>query len=128
VTVGLILDTTALVAYMNGSINVGTRIAEAADEGYDVLVPALCLAQAHRDADATSFRWLGVLADVGNVQVVPLERRRCSIVGSWSRALGTLDLAHVAVEAAANPIVPIVTTRGHLLRTVLPAAWPIIEP
>jgi hypothetical protein len=126
--VGLVLDTTAITAYMRGSVRVGAQIAVAADAAFDVLVPATCLAQAYREADAVTFHLLDVLADLPNVVVAPLERGHCSVLGGWARALGSLDLAHAVIETAAHPIVPLVTSRADLATSILPAAWPMIAP
>jgi len=126
--IGLVLDTTALVAYANGIESVGIRVAQAADDSLEVLVPALCLAQAYREAGRDAYRLLDVLVQIPNVVVGPVERRHCSVLGGWSHVLETLDLAQVAIEAAAYGVVPVMTSRADLLHRVLPHAWPIIAP
>ena len=126
--IGLVLDTTALVAYTSGVESVGIRVAQAADDSLEVIVPALCLAQAYREAGRDTYRLLDVLVQIPNVVVGPVERRHCSVLGGWSHALETLDLAQVAIEAAAYGVVPVMTSRAGLLHRVLPRAWPIIAP
>jgi hypothetical protein len=126
--VGLVLDTTAITAYMRGSVRVGAQIAVAADAAFDVLIPATCLAQAYRESDSVTFHLLDVLADLPNIVVAPLGREHCSVLGGWAQALGSLDLAHAVTETAAHPIVPLVTSRADLVTRVLPAAWPTIAP
>jgi hypothetical protein len=127
--VRVVLDTTALVAYMRETTDVvGSKIAAANDVGASVIVPATCLAQAYAESDSDTFHLLDVISDLPNVIVAPLERSHCSILGSWSRILGgSLDLAHAMMEAAAYRIVPILTSRGDQVRQVLPKEWPIIS-
>jgi hypothetical protein len=122
-----VLDTTALVAYMRGTTDVvGSRIAIANDLNANVLVPSTCLAQAYAEADSVTSHLLDVVADLPNVVVVPLERDHCSVLGGWSRTLGSLDLAHALMEAAAYLTVPIITSRGDLAHRILAKEWPII--
>lgn len=44
--IGLVLDESAVVAYCNGSVDVGETIREVAIEGAAVALPVLCLAEA----------------------------------------------------------------------------------
>jgi hypothetical protein len=44
----LVLDTSAIVAYAEGSIHVGEPISEVRDEGGLVVVPVVCLVEAAR--------------------------------------------------------------------------------
>ncbi|MBC8990946.1 hypothetical protein H9X95_12375 [Micromonospora chalcea] len=125
---GLALDTAALLAYASGAKDVGARIAEAADYARDVLVPALCLAHANQQATAPQWELLELLAALPQVQITPVEPDMCAYLGGWSRRMtGRMDLAQLAMEAAANPLVPIVTDRRELLGEVLPKEWPIID-
>lgn len=125
---GLALDTAALLAYASGAKDVGARIAEAADYARDVLVPALCLAHAHQQATAPQWELLELLAALPQVQITPVEPDMCAYLGGWSRRMtGRMDLAHLAMEAAANPLVPIMSDRRELLGEVLPKEWPIID-
>jgi hypothetical protein len=125
---GLALDTTALLAYSATKLDVGHRIAKAADRGADVLVPALCLALAHQQATASQWEMLEVLAGLPHIRITPVEADMCSMLGGWSRRLaGQLDLAQLAMDAAAHPLVPILTDRRELLGEVLPKEWPIID-
>ncbi len=124
---GLLLDTSALKAYMRGSIDVGAQIADASSMNLATIVPALCFAQAYRESNRDSFHMLDVLGANPAVMVAPLEQGHCSVLGGWSRTLGSLDLAHAAVEAAANALVPIMTAHRDLVTRILPAEWPIID-
>ncbi|WP_330438772.1 hypothetical protein OHB44_27705 [Micromonospora sp. NBC_00821] len=125
---GLALDATALLAYSSSERDVGHRIAEAADYGVHVLVPALCLVRAHQEATPDQWEMLEVLAALPHIRVTPVEPNMCSFLGGWSRRMaGHTDLAQLAMDAAAHPLVPIMTDRRELLGEVLPKEWPIID-
>lgn len=59
--------------------------------------------------------------------VDPLARADCPFVGGRARTLEAMDVAHAALAAAANPVVPVMTSLGDLFGRVLPKEWPIIE-
>ncbi len=125
---GLALDTAALLAYSAMELDIGHRIARAADQGVDVLVPSLCLAHAHLQATAGQWEMLEVLAALPHVRVTPVEADMCAFLGGWSRRMaGRMDLAQLAMDAATHPLVPIMTDRRELLGEVLPKEWPIID-
>ncbi|WP_327034299.1 hypothetical protein [Micromonospora ureilytica] len=125
---GLALDTAALLSYSSGAKGVGKRIAEAADYNRDVLVPALCLVGAHEQATTEQWEMLELLGALPQVQITPVEPEMCSYLGGWSRRMaGHTDLAQLAMDAAAHPLVPIMTDRRELLGEVLPKEWPIID-
>ncbi|HEX7744864.1 MAG TPA: hypothetical protein VF462_06345 [Micromonosporaceae bacterium] len=125
---GLALDTAALIAYASGTDEVGMQIAKAADQNRDVLVPALCLAHAHRQASNDQWVLLEVLAMLPNVHVTPVEAGMCAILGGFTRRMADrMDLAQLAMDAAVHPLVPIVTDQRELLGEVLPKEWPIID-
>ncbi|MGC4807074.1 hypothetical protein [Micromonospora sp. DT233] len=125
---GLALDTAALLAYSSTDLDVGHRIAETADHGMNVLVPALCLAGAHQQATPTQWELLEVLATLPHVRVTPVEAEMCSFLGGWSRRMDErMDLAQLAMDAAIHPLVPIMTDRRELLGEVLPKEWPVID-
>ncbi|WP_033344502.1 hypothetical protein [Catenuloplanes japonicus] len=126
-TAGLVLDTSAILSYTAGSEFVGERIAKTADQGLEVVVPALCLSQAYREADSEQWHYLDVLSTLPQTVVAPVELNMCAIMGGWSRMLKTMDLAQTAMEAAARPIVPIMSAHADLIHQVLPKEWPIIE-
>ncbi|MEV5823713.1 hypothetical protein ABUL04_04885 [Micromonospora harpali] len=125
---GLALDTAALLAYSSTDLDIGHRIAEAADYGVNVLVPALCLASAHQQSTPLQWEMLELLATLPHVRVTPVEADMCPFLGGWSRRMGgRMDLAQLAMEAAMHPLVPIVTDRREVLGEVLPKEWPIID-
>ena len=123
---GIVLDTAALVAYAAGDLRVGEIVALLADRGETVVIPAACLATAYRAVDAKGSSLLDLIAGLDHVIVAPLAREHCTAAGSWSRGLG-LDTAHAAIEAASNPVTPLMTGhRGWVVR-FLPQAWPILD-
>jgi hypothetical protein len=125
--IGLVLDTSAILAYTRGSARVGERITYAADNALDVLVPALCLAEAYRQTDTAGWSYVDILGTLPNVVVAPVEPGHCPFLGGWARTLGTMDLAHAAIETAANPIVPLMTAYRDVVTRALPKEWPIID-
>jgi hypothetical protein len=124
--VGLVLDTDVLLVYAGGSDQVGLIMSKIADVGSSVLVPATCLASAYRDGLSVSWPYLDVLSSLPYVVVAPLEHDQCAVLGGWARSLG-LDLAHAAMEAAAHPIVPLMTAHRERVTEFLPKQWPIID-
>jgi hypothetical protein len=124
--VGLILDASALLSYAEGREAVGHEIAETADHGLTVLVPATCLAAAYKDVNSEGWPYLDVISGMPSVVVVPLEHDHCAVLGGWARTLG-LPLAHAAVETANHPIVPLMTAHRDLVTQFLPKEWPIID-
>lgn len=125
--IGRVLDTSAMLAYARGSRVVGEELALAADDSLDVLLPALCLAEAYRQINDDGWHYLDVLATLPNVVVAPVEHGHCAVMGGWARVVGGMDLAQAAIETAANPIVPLVTAHRELLTRILPKEWPIID-
>ena len=69
-----------------------------------------------------------MLAALPHIRVTPVEADMCAFLGGWSRRMASrMDLAQLAMDAAANPLVPILTDRRELLGEVLPKEWPIID-
>jgi hypothetical protein len=96
VPIRVVLDTTAVIAYTQGSVNVGEILVEVTDEDAFFAVPAVCLVEAARTAVDAKLR---LLTAHPACQVLPL------LVADWSplvaamRVLHRLDLA-VALYAA----------------------------
>jgi hypothetical protein len=124
--VSLILDADALLAYARGSERIGTLIAESADDGKSVLIPATSLADAYRRVDSDGLRYLDIISTLSWVDIVPLDRELCPFVGGWARKLG-LELAHAAIEASSHPMTPFLTSRRELVTEHLAKEWPIID-
>lgn len=124
---GLVLETSAVVAYAEGNFEVGMKIAETTDRGLEIIVPAVCLAEAYQRTSAENSAYLDLLTDLDSVSVAPVERDMCSVLGGWTRILKAMGVAQAAMEAAGRPVVPIMTDQGHLVHQILPREWPIIE-
>ena len=123
---GIVLDTAALLAYASGDLKVGEIVALLADRGETVVIPAACLATAYRDVDDEGSNLLDLMASLEHAVVAPLSREHCAVAGGWSRILG-LDTAHAAIEAASNPVTPLMTEHRSLVIRFLPKAWPIVD-
>jgi hypothetical protein len=100
----LVLDTSAIVVYVEGSIHVGEPIAEVHGAGGTVVVPVVCLVEAARKVGDDMLR---VLIDGPAREVAPLVGERWAAVASGVRVLDRLDLAVALLEAS--------TRRGFLL-------------
>jgi hypothetical protein len=123
---GIVLDTAALLAYASGDLKVGEIVALLADRGETVVIPAACLATAYRDVDPEGSSLLDLIVNLEHAVVAPLSREQCAVAGGWSRILG-LDAAHAAIEAASNPVTPLMTEHRSLVIRFLPKAWPIVD-
>ncbi len=124
--VGLVLDTAALLAYANNDRSVGVTVAKLADRGGVALIPATCLATAYRDVESDGWALLDLISNLDHTVVSPLEVDDCPVLGGWARTLG-LDTAHAAIEAAAHPVVTLMTSQRLLVTQFLPMEWPIID-
>lgn len=123
----LVLDADAVLAYANGSINVGERISRAADAADFVIVPALCLAEAYRRVEGDAWQYLGVLSDLETTVVTPVRPDDALFLGGHARTLGSKHLAHAVLEAAAHAVTPIVTAQRERVTQVLAKEWPVID-
>lgn len=86
----LVLDTSAIIAFAAGSVDVGETISEVhADSGH-VVLPVVCLVDAARRADEQMLR---VLADHPVCEVPPLPGHLWLALAAGTRILGRLDLA-----------------------------------
>jgi len=122
----VVLDTDALLAYSQRAESVGYQLVLVADRGESALVPAACLATAYQRVTDDGWRYLDILTSLEYVVVTPLTREDCSVLGGWARTLG-LDTAQAAIQAAAHPITPLMTSQRDLVTTFLPKEWPIID-
>lgn len=98
----LVLDTSAIVAFAEGSIHVGEPISEVRDEDGLVVVPVVCLVEAARKVGDDMLHLL-----VEGSEVAPLMGERWAAVASGVRVLERLDLAVALLEAS--------TRQGFLL-------------
>jgi hypothetical protein len=126
VSVTVILDTTAVLAYTKGSIAVGELLSIVADDGDTAVVPASCLAEAYRQLAEGGDALLAVLSAVPCVEVAPLAAERATEVGVAARRSAGIDVGHAAAEAVGHGA-QLATQDGAAMSRLLPAHWPIIE-
>lgn len=94
----LVLDTSAVVAYATGSVDVGEPMAEVGDAGGVVLIPVVCLVEASRKVDPAM---LHLLVEHPACELAPLTADEWPMAATTTRILGRLDLA-VSLMAAAT--------------------------
>lgn len=130
--VAVVLDATALAAYVDGQVAVGELIAEVADEGRTVGVPAACLAAAYAATSSeVSTALLTLLTTTPTVTVLPLgaEPGNDDIrqAGVLARAAGgDIALGHAARSAIAHQA-HLATTDPKPAAAVLPGGWSILD-
>lgn len=130
--VAVVLDATALAAYVDGQVAVGELIAEVADEDRAVGVPAVCLAAAYAATSSdVGAALLTLLTTTPAITVLPLgaepgvdDARQAGILAR--AAGGDIALGHAARAAIAH--------RAHLATAdpkpataVLPTGWSILD-
>ena len=131
--VAVVLDASALRAYVAGEVAVGELIAEVAEERRLVAVPVACLAEAYAAADEVAAALLMLLATAPTVRVVPLGAESGSAadearqVGMLARtAGGDLAVGHAARTAIACGA-HLATAEPKLAAAVLPAGWSVLD-
>jgi hypothetical protein len=95
----LVLDTSAVIAFAAGSVDVGEPIAEIHSEGGRVLVPVVCLIEAARQVGDDMPQ---LLAEHSAVEVRPLTSSSWPAVTAGVRVFGRLDLAAALLAATAE--------------------------
>lgn len=125
-TVTVVLDTTAVIAYTKGSVAVGELLSIITDDDDTVLVPATCLAEAHKRLTGQDDALLSVLAAVPCVEMSPLLPDHAADIGTAARVCGSIDASHAAAEALAREA-QLVTQDLAKMSRLLPPDWPIIE-
>jgi hypothetical protein len=125
VTITVVLDTTAVLAYTKGSITVGELLSIVTDDGDAALVPATCLAEARRRLTGDD-ALLSVLAAIPCVEIGPLLPGQATEVGAVAQDRGGVDAGHAVVEAVAHGA-QLVTQDVALMSRLLPPDWPILE-
>jgi hypothetical protein len=126
VTATLVLDTTAIAAYMRQSLAVGELIAVIDEDGDTVIAPAVCLAEAATQAKGPESDLLRVLTELPGVAVTPLAGSAAIDTGALARDTGSLGLAHAITEALANGA-QLATADPAAARRWLPPSWGIID-
>jgi hypothetical protein len=99
--VRLVLDTTAVAAFAEGSPHVGEPIREICDEGAAFAVPVLCLAEAGATARSGELPLLDVLAAHAHCVRVALPDDWRTLSAA-ARVYGSVDRGAVAIVARAQ--------------------------
>lgn len=121
-----VLDTTAVLAYLRRTGGIGPMLSSTAEKGERVVLPALCLADAYRQADAEAAVMLDGMRDLPHIVVTSVDQGDCAVLGGWTGVVGRIDLAHAMIEAASAQV-PLVTADRELAVRILPEEWPIID-
>jgi hypothetical protein len=131
--VAVVLDASALRAYVGGEVAVGELIAEVAEEQRRVGVPAACLAAAYAGVDEVGEALLMLLATAPTVLVLPLGADVASAaeearqVGVLARAAGgDLAVGHAARVAIACQA-HLATAEPKPAVAALPAGWSVLD-
>ena len=93
----LILDTSAIVAFAGGSVDVGEPMAEVRDADGVVIVPVVCLVEASRTVDDGMLR---VLVDNPVCELIPFTGDRWPMATTTTRTLGRLDRLFALIAAS----------------------------
>ena len=125
-TITVILDTSALLAYTKGSVAVGELLSIITDDGDAALIPAACLAEAHRRSTEGADALLSIIATIPCVEHTGLSPDQAPDVGVLARRGGGVDVGHAVAEAIARGA-QLVTQDGVTVSRLLPPDWPIIE-
>lgn len=126
--VAVVLDASALTAYVEGRVSVGELMAEVADEGRQVAVPAACLAAAYAGTrSAVGVALLGLLMTAPVVRLLPLGGEDVRETGALARvAGGDIALGHAARAAIAFEA-HYATAEPKAVAAVLPVGWSVLE-
>jgi len=101
--VRLVLDTSAVLAYAAGSIDLGETIAEVVDEGGRFAASAVCLAEAVRLVAHEQAPGVPLLVRHPRFTPLPVLAADWDRIGYWARELGRLDRAAAVVEVLDRP-------------------------
>jgi hypothetical protein len=128
----VVLDTSALLGYIDGHIAVGELIAEVADEDRRIAVPAVCFAQARAavDDDVAASHLL-LLTSAPAILIEPLGSPWPNTAESiWrigeiarDRDIGIGQAVYVAIERRAH----LATMQPEVFAALLPADWSILD-
>lgn len=95
----LVLDSSAVLAYAAGSIDLGETIAEVVDEGARFGASVVALAEASRLVRPDDALGIPLLTRHARFEPLPAESQDWTRIAWWSRALGSVDRAAAVVEA-----------------------------
>ncbi|HEY9483762.1 MAG TPA: hypothetical protein VIR00_12450 [Micromonosporaceae bacterium] len=132
--IAVVLDTSALLGYIDGHVAVGELIAEVADEERLIAVPAVCFAQARAavDDDVAAAHLL-LLTSAPTITIEPLGFARPDgaesiwrvgeIARTANRDIGLGHAAYAAIDHRAH----LATMWPHAFAALLPADWSILD-
>jgi hypothetical protein len=119
----LVLDTSSVLAYCVGSIDVGETIAEIEDERCAVAIPVVCLIEAYRGAaDRDRLEVLATHSTTVLVDIGPPAWRRVAQLADYSGRVDAAAAALIAVDEGATML-----TRQAALYVGMPVTFSIIE-
>ena len=101
--VRLVLDTSAVLAYAGGSIDLGETIAEVVDEGGRFGTSVVSLAEAVRVVDAEASAGVPLLTRHPRFTVLPANGEDWDRLGYWAKVLGRVDRAAAVLEVLDRP-------------------------
>jgi hypothetical protein len=112
----VVLDTTAVHAYANGSDHVGEVLRELVDEGVGFAVPAVCLVEAAGRAKDDRWPVLNLLAVHPHCVLLPLAGEDWRSVAAAARLLGDLGRATAALPVARDQALYVLTAEPDAYR------------
>ncbi|GAA3198820.1 hypothetical protein ACFO1B_02310 [Dactylosporangium siamense] len=126
-----VLDTGAVMAYVNGVDRVGELLFRAAEDRFGVAVPSTCLLEAYQAMHVEDFDMLRLLrllpivlidepqTDVSGADDLP-------IIGGMAARAGRIGAGHAALTAATHSAA-VFTSLPAQIESVLGKSWPIVE-
>ncbi|MER7444549.1 hypothetical protein [Micromonospora avicenniae] len=126
-----VLDTGALLAYVQGVPAVGEALVEVADAEGTVAVPSTCLLEAYCLLDPGEHELLRMLRRNPAVRTIAPaldldSDDEAPTIGSMARHTGRLGAAHTAWLAMINQA-SVITTQPDQIRVVLGDGWEILQ-
>jgi predicted nucleic acid-binding protein len=122
----LVLDTSFIVAYSNGSLAAGELLGIITEDGDTAVLPAAALAEAHSTAKSDVLPMLRLLVStVGCVVVAPLTADADENVGAHAKIVSWGD-AHT-VQLAREHDVNIATADRRRIEPAFPDGWDYID-
>ncbi len=115
--VRLVLDTSSIIAYTHGSIDVGETVAEIDDEYAAVALPVLCLLEAHRVV-ADHDRLMVLVKHLATITLT-IEPDDWPAVATFADAGGRIDAASAALVAV-DYSATVLTRQPNLYRVMSP--------
>ena len=97
--VKLILDASAILAYAQGSIDLGETIAEAVDEGHSFGASVIALAEAARREPDPKTNGLKLITAHGRFHPLPALAEDWPRLAAWAVILSNTERAAAALEA-----------------------------